>query len=219
MRKQAIGTATIPAVGGAGKFAGLVAPALAKRGVKICGPAPNPKQGDIVRKHGAAVIAIGDLRDWANLDAALKDVEAVFYIAPAFLPNEAEIGKSMIDAARRAGAPRRAGLPLMKGRGCGRSVNFGSASLLDGVRGHAHYAAAKAGVAGFTRSIAGEPGEYGITANVLTPGLALTPSTKKIFPSEPLEGQRRGRAHSTRLSSRRSRRNDFLTPITTLKKD
>ena len=49
MRKQAIGTATIPAVGGAGKFAGLVAPALAKRGVKIRGLAPNAKQGDIVR--------------------------------------------------------------------------------------------------------------------------------------------------------------------------
>ena len=54
MRKQAIGTATIPAAGGADKFAGLVAPALAKSGVKICGLAPNAKRGDIVRKHGAA---------------------------------------------------------------------------------------------------------------------------------------------------------------------
>ena len=66
----------MPGVGGAGTFAGPVAPALAKSGVKICGLAPNAKRGDIVRKHGAAVIAIGDLRDWANLDAALKDVEA-----------------------------------------------------------------------------------------------------------------------------------------------
>ena len=71
MRKQAIGTATIPGVGGAGTFSGLVAPALAKRGVKIRGLAPNPKQGDIVRKHGAAEIAIGDLCDRARLYAAL----------------------------------------------------------------------------------------------------------------------------------------------------
>jgi hypothetical protein len=184
MRKQATGTATIPAVGGAGKLAGLVAPALAKRGVKIRGLAPNARQGDIVRKHGAAEIAIGDLRDRASLDAALKDVDAIFYIAPAFLPNEAEIGKSMVDAARRAGMRRRAVLPPMKGRGWGRIV-----------------------------------GEYGITVNVLTRGLTLTPSTKKIFPSELLEGQRRGRTHPTRLSSRRSCRNNFLTPITTLKKD
>jgi NAD(P)-dependent dehydrogenase (short-subunit alcohol dehydrogenase family) len=212
MRKQAIGTATIPAVGGAGKFASLVAPALAKRGVKIRGLAPNAKQGGIVRKHGAAEISIGDLRDRASLDAALKDVDAVFYIAPAFLPNEAVIGKSMVDAARRAGVRRRAVLPLMKGRGWGRIVNFGSASLFEGVPGHAHYVAAKAGVAGFTRSIARELGEYGITVNVLTPGLTLTPSTKKIFPSELLEGQRRERAHPTRLSSRRSCRNNFLTP-------
>jgi len=54
MRKQAIGTATIPGVGGAGTFAGLVAPALAKRGAEIRELAPNAKQGDIVRKHGAA---------------------------------------------------------------------------------------------------------------------------------------------------------------------
>ena len=44
----------MPAVGGAGKFAGLIAPALAKRGVKIRGLAPNAKQGDVVRKHGPA---------------------------------------------------------------------------------------------------------------------------------------------------------------------
>jgi uncharacterized protein YbjT (DUF2867 family) len=120
MRKQAKRRATIPGVGGAGTFAGLVAPALAKSGVKIRGLAPNAKQGDVVRKHGAAEIAIGDLRDRASLDAALKDVDAVFYIEPAFWANEAEIGKSMVDGAKRAGMRRRAILPLMKGRGWGR---------------------------------------------------------------------------------------------------
>jgi hypothetical protein len=54
MRKQAIETAAIPAVIRAGKFAGLVAPALPKPGVKIRGLAPNAKHGDIVRKSGPA---------------------------------------------------------------------------------------------------------------------------------------------------------------------
>ena len=117
MRRQAKRRATIPGVDGAGTFAGPVAPALAKSGVKICGLAPNAKRGDIVRKQGAA---IGDLRDRASLDAALKDVDAVFYIEPAFWANEAEIGKSMVDGAKRAGMRRRAILPLMKGRGWGR---------------------------------------------------------------------------------------------------
>jgi uncharacterized protein YbjT (DUF2867 family) len=59
-----------------------------------------------VRILGAAEIAVGDLRDGASLDAALKDVDAVFYIPPAFLPDEAEIGKGMVDAAKRAGVRR-----------------------------------------------------------------------------------------------------------------
>ena len=74
MRKQATGTATIPAVGGAGKFAGLAALALTRKAwSEDRGRAPNANQGDIVRKQGAE-IAIGDLRDRASLDAALKDV-------------------------------------------------------------------------------------------------------------------------------------------------
>ena len=61
MRKQAIGTATIPAVGAAGKFAGLAAPALTRNArSEDRERAPNAKQGDIVRKQGAA---IGGLRD------------------------------------------------------------------------------------------------------------------------------------------------------------
>jgi uncharacterized protein YbjT (DUF2867 family) len=98
--------ATILAVGATGKFAGLVVPALAKRGVKIRGLVRDAKQGDMVKKHGATEIAIGDLRDRASVDAALKNVDAVFYIAPAFLPDEAEIGKGMVDSAERAGVRR-----------------------------------------------------------------------------------------------------------------
>jgi uncharacterized protein YbjT (DUF2867 family) len=99
-------TSTVLAVGAAGKFAGLVVPALAERGVKVRGLVRDATQGEAVRKLGATEIAIGDLRDGASLDAALKGVDAVFYIAPAFLPDEAEIGKGMVASAKRAGVRR-----------------------------------------------------------------------------------------------------------------
>jgi len=110
MRKQATGTATIPAAGGEGKFAGLAATALTRKAwSEDRGRAPNPKQGDNVRKQGAA---IGDLRDRASLDAAVKGVDAVFHVEAAFVANEAEIGNSMVDGAKRAAMFRRAILPL-----------------------------------------------------------------------------------------------------------
>lgn len=97
---------TVLAIGAAGRFAGLVVPELARRGAKIRGLVRNPKQAGEVRKHGAAEVAVGDLRDAASLDAALEGVDRVFYIAPAFQPDEAELGQSVVDAAKRAGARR-----------------------------------------------------------------------------------------------------------------
>jgi uncharacterized protein YbjT (DUF2867 family) len=49
---------------------------------------------------------MGDLRDLRSLDAALAGVDAVFYIAPAFLPDEAEVGKQFVEAVTRSGARR-----------------------------------------------------------------------------------------------------------------
>lgn len=96
----------ILAVGAAGKFAGLVIPALAQRGARVRGLIRNPAQTDQVRNHGATEIAIGELADPASLDRALQGVEAVFYVAPAFLPDEAKVGKDMVDATIRAGVRR-----------------------------------------------------------------------------------------------------------------
>ena len=85
-------------------------------------------------------------------------------------------------------------LPLMKGRAWGRIINFGSASVFEGVPGQAHYVAAKAGIIGLTRSLAREVGDYGITVNVITPGLTVTKAVKDSFPAEVLETQRNARA-------------------------
>lgn len=85
-------------------------------------------------------------------------------------------------------------LPLMKENGWGRIVNFSSGSVFDGPPGQAHYVAAKAGVIGFTRSLAREVGGYGITVNVVTPGLTVTKAVRDSFPAGILKTQRDARA-------------------------
>jgi 3-oxoacyl-[acyl-carrier protein] reductase len=64
----------------------------------------------------------------------------------------------------------------MTGAGWGRIVNLTSTSAL-GSRGQANYAAAKAGLQGFTRTLALELGRFGITVNAVGPGFIVTDMT------------------------------------------
>ncbi|MFB4210624.1 3-oxoacyl-ACP reductase FabG [Shouchella sp. JSM 1781072] len=59
----------------------------------------------------------------------------------------------------------------------GRIINLSSTSAL-GNRGQANYATAKAGLQGFTKTLAIELGKYGITANAIAPGFIETDMTK-----------------------------------------
>ncbi|MBX3498525.1 MAG: SDR family oxidoreductase [Alphaproteobacteria bacterium] len=68
-------------------------------------------------------------------------------------------------------------LPAMRDAGYGRIVNISSEAARQGSRGAAIYAAAKGGMIAFTKSIARENGEKGITANVIAPGPIDTPMT------------------------------------------
>ncbi|QEO14989.1 SDR family oxidoreductase [Agromyces intestinalis] len=61
--------------------------------------------------------------------------------------------------------------------GWGRIVNLSSTSAL-GNRGQANYAAAKAGMQGFTKTLAIELGRYGVTANAVAPGFIETDMTR-----------------------------------------
>jgi 3-oxoacyl-[acyl-carrier protein] reductase len=61
--------------------------------------------------------------------------------------------------------------------GWGRIVNLSSTSAL-GNRGQANYATAKAGLQGFTKTLAIELGRYGVTANAVAPGFVVTDMTR-----------------------------------------
>jgi len=69
--------------------------------------------------------------------------------------------------------------PMLKQR-WGRIINISSVIGLIGNPGQANYAASKAGIIGFTKSIAKEVGSRGITANVIAPGFIETKMTQAM---------------------------------------
>ena len=68
----------------------------------------------------------------------------------------------------------------MKEAGCGRIINTCSEMAYRGDTGFTEYCAAKAGVLGFTRSLAVELGPYGITVNAICPGVIKTPALDQM---------------------------------------
>jgi 3-oxoacyl-[acyl-carrier protein] reductase len=62
----------------------------------------------------------------------------------------------------------------------GRIISLSSIAGLVGNPGQANYSSAKAGVIGFTRTVASEVGSHGITVNAIAPGFIETEMTKKI---------------------------------------
>lgn len=74
-----------------------------------------------------------------------------------------------------------AAVKLMSKQRCGHIVNIGSYSALSGPAGQANYAAAKAGLIGFTQSIAKEYGARNIRANCVLPGFLKTKMTRHLL--------------------------------------
>jgi len=68
----------------------------------------------------------------------------------------------------------RAVFPAMKEQKHGKIVNISSSRFFEGTPNRLHYTTSKAGVIGFTRALAREVGEFGITVNAVAPGITLS---------------------------------------------
>jgi len=76
----------------------------------------------------------------------------------------------------------RLALPAMKRKGWGRVINIASAHALAASPYKSAYVAAKHGIAGFTKTVALEVAEQGITVNAICPGYVWTPLVQKQIP-------------------------------------
>ena len=172
-----------------------IAQRLAQDGAKVVGTATTDE--------GAAAIsaALGeagagmklDVTNAATTDAVVKDVESRFGAITILVNNagvardnlllrmkdeewDAIIATNLTPAYRLSKAVIRG---MMKARR-GRIVNIGSVVGSSGNAGQANYAAAKAALIGFTKSLAQEVGSRGITVNCVAPGFIDTDMTKSL---------------------------------------
>jgi len=81
----------------------------------------------------------------------------------------------------------RAVLPIMVEQHYGKIVNFSSAQAFSGSATRASYTAAKAGIVGFSKSLALEVMPHGINVNVVAPGLVETRRIRAMFSDDEWE--------------------------------
>ncbi len=141
-----------------------------------------------IEEHGGKAIGIGcDVSKADQVEAAVERTVQEFGRLD-FLVNNAGIIRDnmlfkmseddwdLVMAVHLRGAflCSRAAQKHMVGQKSGRIVNLSSTSAV-GNRGQANYAAAKAGIQGFTKTLAIELGPYGINVNSIAPGFIMTP--------------------------------------------
>jgi uncharacterized protein YbjT (DUF2867 family) len=103
---QASYTLKVLAVGAAGPSASLVVPELLKRNAFVRAFVHKPNDKATVQRLGVSDVVVGELADAGAVAKALDGMDAVFYIPPAALENEAEVGKRFVAAAKHAGIRR-----------------------------------------------------------------------------------------------------------------
>jgi NAD(P)-dependent dehydrogenase (short-subunit alcohol dehydrogenase family) len=195
---------------GAGGGAGpTLAAAFAAEGASVAlnhgGSASSTARADAaaeaIRKAGGRALAIGaDLRSSDEIGAMVAQVArelgpvAVLVTATSAFRSDrftevtdeewSLVVDDMLGATYRT---CRAVVPGMESAGWGRIVNVAARSGLTGVARSAHYAAAKAGMVGLTKSLAKELGPKGILVNAIAPTQILT--VKDGTPSIPQDRQ------------------------------
>jgi 3-oxoacyl-[acyl-carrier protein] reductase len=144
-----------------------------------------------IESAGGRALAVGaDVSDAAAVDAAVSRI-AEELGAPVVLVNNAGVTRDnmlfkMSDSdwdtvmnvhLRGAFLMTRATQKYMTEAKWGRIVNLSSVSAL-GNRGQVNYSTAKAGLQGFTKTLAIELGKFGVTANAIAPGFIETEMTR-----------------------------------------
>ena len=172
-----------------------IAAALAAAGASVVGTATSQGGADSISAalgdQGRGIVL--NVADDESVAAALKDIQANEG-APGILVNNAGITRDNLlmrmkqDEWDDVIATNLSGVfkvskaclrGMMKARK-GRIINIASVVGVMGNAGQANYAATKAGVIGFSKSLAREVGSRGITVNVVAPGFIDTDMTKDL---------------------------------------
>ncbi len=184
--------------GGASGMAAALVGAFAREGAKVVSMDLNETEGAKVAEAangagpGEASFIRCDVTQRASVEAAfaeatkrlggldvLINAAGVAPFAPSHLMTDEQWDFVLDVNAKGTFLTNQAAFPHLKEKG-GRIINFASGAGAGGYPGKAHYAASKAAVLGWTRSIAREWGRYGITANSICPGIR-TPMFEKTL--------------------------------------
>ncbi|MDH4053992.1 MAG: 3-oxoacyl-ACP reductase FabG [Gammaproteobacteria bacterium] len=172
-----------------------IAKALAAAGATVIGTATSQGGADAISAalHGKGRGIVLNVADEESVQAALKDVQDKEG-NPGILVNNAGITKDNLLMRMKQEewddviATNLTGLFRLS-KGClrgmmkakrGRIINIASVIAVMGNAGQANYAATKAGMIGFSKSLAREIGSRGITVNVVAPGFIDTDMTKVL---------------------------------------
>ncbi|MAT64587.1 MAG: 3-oxoacyl-ACP reductase [Gammaproteobacteria bacterium] len=175
-----------------------IALSLGRRGATVIGTATSESGADAISKTFAAENIEGagrvlDVTDAGGVDALVKSISDEFG-TPTILVNNAGITRdnllmrmkpeewdAVIDANLNSvfRLSRACLRGMMKARQ-GRIINIASVVGVSGNPGQANYAAAKAGMIGFAKSLAREVGSRGITVNTVAPGFIDTDMTRAL---------------------------------------
>lgn len=151
----------------------------------------SARTANAIIENGGRAVAVGaDVADESAAAAAVEQVSAALGPVTVLVNNAGILRDNLLhkmtltdwDAVlnvhlRGAFLMTRAAQAHMVQAKWGRIVNLSSSSAL-GNRGQVNYSAAKAGVQGFTKTLALELGKFGVTANAIAPGFIETEMTK-----------------------------------------
>ena len=165
---------------------------LDSAGVEAVAEAQRGRGADVLALHadvtrsadiGRALDAV--IARWSRLDILVNNAGGFAVIRPTEEITEEEWQSILASNLTSVFLCSKAALPIMKRQRYGRIVNLASVVGRAGaVRVTSHYAAAKAGVIGFTRHLALEVGGHGITVNAVAPGTTATERVLKARTSE-----------------------------------